>query len=167
LARRSLRNRQFVQNATDTEPFDCYIAFRSHETFITHKERADYDLVVRLRKEGKITTAGKPFEGSMKAEVDGLVAGNVFRFEVFDLAKYGNIRIFDSRFVNEVKGKATPTPFEKSRLVIQAFQDAGKALILTQSPTIQRAAQRLLISIAASLFKLSRRRIRLLLRDIM
>ena len=103
----------------------------------------------------------------MKAEVDGLVAGNVFRFEVFDPAKYGNIRIFDSRFVNEVKGKATPTPFEKSRLVIQAFQDAGKALILTQSPTIQRAAQRLLISIAASLFKLSRRRIRLLLRDIM
>ena len=67
----------------------------------------------------------------MKAEVDGLVAGNVFRFEVFDPAKYGNIRIFDSRFVNEVKGKATPTPFEKSRLVIQAFQDTGKALILT------------------------------------
>ena len=35
-------------------------------------------------------------------------------------------RIFKSWIVREVKGKATPTPFEKSRLVIQACNDYGK-----------------------------------------
>jgi hypothetical protein len=55
--------------------------------------------------------------------------------------KYSGIRIFNSRLVNEVKGKATGTPYEKSRLVIQAYNDEGKELILTQLPTIQRASQ--------------------------
>jgi hypothetical protein len=42
--------------------------------------------------------------------------------------------------VNEIKGKATNAPFEKSRLVIQGYNDDGKEMILTQSPTIQRAS---------------------------
>ena len=44
-------------------------------------------------------------------------------------------------------------PYKKSRLVVQAYNDAGKEVILTQSPTIQRASQRLLIAIAPTLIK--------------
>jgi hypothetical protein len=55
--------------------------------------------------------------------------------------------------VREVKGKATSTPFEKSRLVIQAYNDLGKEVILTQSPTIQRVSQRLIIALAPALME--------------
>ena len=55
-------------------------------------------------------------------------------------------------------------PYEKSRLVIQGYRDEGKAAILTQSPTIQRASQRLILALAPSLMKL--RQAGLQLRDI-
>ena len=46
-------------------------------------------------------------------------------------------RIFNSRFVDEIKNSGTNDAYEKSRLVIQAYDDQNKSLILTQSPTIQ------------------------------
>jgi hypothetical protein len=46
------------------------------------------------------------------------------------LVEHSGVRIFNSRLVNEVKGKATNTSFEKSKLVIQAYNDEGKELIL-------------------------------------
>jgi len=63
-------------------------------------------------------------------------------------------RIFNSRMVREVKGKATPQPYEKSRLVIQGHSDKGKASILCQAPTIQRSSQRVLLGLAPSLIAL-------------
>ena len=39
--------------------------------------------------------------------------------------------------VNKIKGKATDTPFKKSRLIIQGYNNDGKEVIFTQSPTIQ------------------------------
>ena len=41
------------------------------------------------------------------------------------------IRIFNLRFVDEIKNPGTETAFEKSRLVVQAYNDQGKELILT------------------------------------
>ena len=56
--------------------------------------------------------------------------------------------------VREVKG-VTGKPYEKSRLVIQGHSDEGKESILTQSSTIQRVSQRLIVAIAASMGKMS------------
>lgn len=42
-------------------------------------------------------------------------------------------------------------PVRKSRLVIQADNDDGKVEILTQSPTIQRVSQRLILALTPSL----------------
>ncbi|KAI0998668.1 hypothetical protein K3495_g9527 [Podosphaera aphanis] len=61
------------------------------------------------------------------------------------------MRIFNSRFVDEIKGKGTDSPYEKSRLVIQAHNDWGKEFVSTQSPTAQRSSQRLLLAIAPEL----------------
>jgi hypothetical protein len=131
--------------------------------FMTRKEQADMELSTKLRKDGIITTPGKPFEISQQQEIDGLIARGVFEFVQYDPDKHSGVRIFNSRLVNEVKGKTTSTPFEKSRLVIQAYSDEGKEIILTQSPTIQRASQRVIIAIAPSLVRLG---IKLYLRDI-
>ena len=118
---------------------------------LSTKEQADYELSLRLRKEGKITTPGAPFELSDKKEIDALISQGVFAFEMFDPTIHGDTRIFKSRMVHEVKGKATDTPYEKSRLVIQGHSDDGKDMVLTQSPTIQRASQRIIMAIAPSL----------------
>jgi len=112
------------------------------------------ELSLKLRKDGVITTPGGPFEKSQQQEIDRLVARGIFEFIRYDPNKHSGVRIFNSRLVNEVKGKATNTPFEKSRLVIQAYNDGGKELILTQSSTIQRASQRVIIALAPSLVRL-------------
>lgn len=39
--------------------------------------------------------------------------------------------------------------FEKSRLVVQTYNDNGKYQVLTQAPTLQRASQRIILNIAA------------------
>lgn len=78
------------------------------------------DLVLskKLRATGKITTPEHPFEQSTKAEIDALITRGVFGFEIYDPHHHGGIRIFKSRIVNEVNGKTTDQPYEKSRLVI-------------------------------------------------
>jgi hypothetical protein len=101
------------------------------EQFVTAKEKGDLELSLKLRREGVITKPGPPFQASDKKEIDALVARGVFAFEQFNNAKHSRERIFKSRIVREVKGKATPTPFKKSRLVIQAYNDLGKEVILT------------------------------------
>jgi len=134
--------------------------------FMTNKEQADMELSTKLRQEGVITTPGLPFEQSQTKEIEGLIAKGVFEFVQYNPSKHSGVRIFNSRLVNEIKGKATNMPFEKSRLVVQAYNDEGKETILTQSPTIQRASQRVMIALAPSLAKDLSKKISLLIHDI-
>ena len=62
-----------------------------------------------------------------------------------------SIRIFNARFVNEIKNENTKKTCEKSRLVIQAYNDSEKNQILIQSPIIQRMNQRLILCIAVTI----------------
>ncbi len=73
-----------------------------------------------------------------------------------------DVRIFSSRFVNEIKHSGTEKDFEKSRLVMQAFKNQNKILVLTQSFTIQRISQRLILCLTV-MFNLE---MNLYLRDI-
>jgi hypothetical protein len=124
---------------------------KAAQTFLTQKEKSDYELAIQLRTEGIISTPGAPFEESDRTEMEALIANGTFEVLRFDARKdYG--RIFNLRLVREVKGKTTQ-PYEKSRLVFAGHSDTGKEEILTQSPTIQRMSQRLLLAIGASLIK--------------
>jgi hypothetical protein len=53
--------------------------------------------------------------------------------------------------------------FKKSRLVVQAYNNKEKKIILTQSLTIQKASQRIIVVLALSL---ANKKIRLLICDI-
>jgi hypothetical protein len=78
---------------------------------------------------------------SRRKELDDLFERGVF--EVVDISTIlQNCRTFKARFVDEVKFSGTNKAYEKSRLVVQGYDDRGKKEILTQSPTIQRASQR-------------------------
>ena len=99
------------------------------------------DITVFLQEE-------HPYTGSRQAEITGLIEKGVFEPVPLSVVPKGT-RIFNARFVDEVKNGGTDKAFEKSRLVVQAYNDQNKQLVLTQSPTIQRISQRLLLCIAA------------------
>jgi hypothetical protein len=92
----------------------------------------------------KTVTTYVQYEASRKKELDGLLERGVFEIVDKDDVPQG-IRIFNTRFVDEVKNAGTPDAFEKSRLVVQAYNDDGKKLVLTQSPTLQRSSHRCLL----------------------
>jgi hypothetical protein len=78
------------------------------------------------------------FKDLRQGEINGLLKKGVF--QVVNIANIPQgARIFNSRFVDEIKHLGTDKAFEKSRLVIQAYNNRGKDLVLTQSPTIQQA----------------------------
>ncbi|KAL3702992.1 hypothetical protein TMatcc_010179 [Talaromyces marneffei ATCC 18224] len=84
------------------------------------------------------------FEGSQRKEVNGLLERGVFEY-VQEKDIPPGTRIFTARFVNDIKNPGTDKAFEKSRLVVQAYNDGDKEYVLTQSPTIQRASQRIIL----------------------
>jgi hypothetical protein len=88
------------------------------------------------------------YVSSRKAEIQGLLEKGVFKIISKSDVPQGT-RIFNSRFVDTTKNSGTSAAFAKSRLVVQAYNDGEKKLVLTQSPTIQRISQRLILCIAA------------------
>ena len=60
---------------------------------------------------------------------------NLLEKRVFEIINKQDVsietRIFNSRFMNQIKNKGTEKVFEKSRLIIQAFNNSSKYKILT------------------------------------
>ena len=101
------------------------------EIFLIKKETRDKQISIELRAKGIITTPGEPFAISRRKEIDGLLVKGVFELIFSNSKEIDNQRIFGSRLVDEVKGMGTVIPYEKSRLVIQVFNDEGKKTVLT------------------------------------
>jgi hypothetical protein len=99
------------------------------------------DITAFLQGDGQFAT-------SRQSEVAGLLEKGVFEVVDPETIPKG-VRLFNSRFVDEVKNQGTDQAFEKSRLVVQAYNDLEKDIVLTQSPTIQRVSQRLILCLAA------------------
>lgn len=94
----------------------------------------------------------QPFVESRQKELNGLLEKGVFEIvNITDIPE--GSRIFNSRFVDELKNIGTAEAFEKSRLVVQAYMDQGKGSVLTESPTLQRVSQRVILALAAMLLK--------------
>jgi hypothetical protein len=76
---------------------------------------------------------------------------SVLKPKIWDAIRHYGIRLYKSHMVREVKGKGTDLPYEKSRRVAQGYGDEGKKALLTQSPTIQRCSQPLILALASTL----------------
>lgn len=64
-------------------------------------------------------------------KIDGLVEKGVFQV-VNTISIPSNIQIFNFGFVDKIKNLDTNKAYEKSLLVVQAYNDNEKDLILTQ-----------------------------------
>jgi hypothetical protein len=104
-------------------------------------ECEDYDVTTFFQDDSQ-------YETSRETEIAGLLEKGVFEVVPRSDVPEG-VRIFNSRFVDEIKNEGTNKELKKSRLVVQAYHDDDKHTVLTQSPTIQRISQRVILSIAA------------------
>ncbi len=68
-----------------------------------------------------------------------IIIENVFR----------DVRIFNFKFVNEIKHSSTSNAYEKFKLMIQTYNDQDKTLIFIQSFIIQRMSQRIIFVLTA------------------
>lgn len=89
------------------------------------------------------------FAKSRAEELQGLLKNGTFEVMSEENIPIGT-RVFGSKFVDQVKQAITGVRY-KSRLVAQNYGDKDAATIATKAPTIQRFAQRLVLSIAASM----------------
>ena len=86
------------------------------------------------------------FVESQHKKINELLERDVFEI-VNKSSVSDSVCIFNSRFIDKVKNPGTSQVFEKSRLVVQAYNDIKKSLILTQFLIIQCASQCLLLVI--------------------
>jgi hypothetical protein len=90
------------------------------------------------------------FSDSRKRELDGLLEAGGFTLERRQDALDRVDRVFGCRFVGAIKNYGTDREFDKSRLVVQGFNEQGAKELLTKAPTVSRNTTRLLVALAAS-----------------
>ena len=90
------------------------------------------DVIVLLQNEA----VSSSFVESRRKEINELLEKECFEVILIESISEG-VRIFNSRFVDEIKHKKTTAAFEKSRLIVQIYNDHEKSIILTQASTIQ------------------------------
>ena len=90
------------------------------------------------------------FQASRLKEITELLEKKIFEV-IHHKNVFINARIFNFRFVDEIKHSDIDKIFEKSQLIIQTYNNMKKNLVLTQTPTIQRISQRLVVCLAAVL----------------
>jgi hypothetical protein len=88
------------------------------------------------------------FAESRRKEINDLLKKRVFELIII-VVVLRNVRIFNFRFVDEIKHSNISDVYEKFRLMIQTYNDHDKTLMLTQSSTIQRMSQRIILVLTA------------------
>ena len=86
------------------------------------------------------------FIDSKQKKINDLLKKKIFEF-VNERDVSSDIRVFNARFVNEIRNENTKKTYEKSRLIIQTYNNSKKNQIFIQSLIIQRMNQRLILCI--------------------
>jgi hypothetical protein len=109
------------------------------------------DIIVFLQDDEEISfSLTSTFAESRRKEINDLLKRQVF--EIITISEVlKNVRIFNFRFVDEIKHSNISQTYEKSRLMIQTYNDHEKTLMLTQAFIIQRMSQRIILVIAVSI----------------
>ena len=119
---------------------------------VQRPRRNPLPLPYRQTADISIYIATPSYVDSRTKEINGLLEKGVFEIVDISTVPEGTC-VFNSRFVDEIKNKGTDQAFEKSHLVVQAYNNQENELVLIQSPTIQRSSQRLILALAPSLLK--------------
>ncbi len=135
----------FVFNTTDD--LDLAFAFVFASTSILA-------FAVVFKFDSIIHIALSQFASFRQTEINDLIEKNVFQSISKNDVSF-DVRIFNFRFVDEIKHLDIDKAFEKSRFVMQTLNDQNKNLILTQSFIIQRISQRLIVCLIVVFSKMN------------
>ena len=139
----------FFSNSFSAFKCDCD---RSKKLSLRYKD-FETNISIFFQNDQHMQTSG-PFVKSRKKEINDLFEKNCFEI-VSTFEMFHEIKIFNSRFVNEIKNINTIDAYEKSRLVMQTYNDQGKTEILIQTSTIQRMSQRFILALIVNMSYLS------------
>ena len=150
-----------IEKAFLSNPFSTRNRGRSRKLPMKYRnDEADISIFLQNDFQNDQLLQSAPFVESRKKEINDLFEKGCF--EIVPTANLSReIRIFNSRFVDEIKNIGTANAYEKSRLMMQTYNDEKKIEMLIQTSTIQRMSQRLILILTASMSHLS-----LFLRDI-
>jgi hypothetical protein len=149
----------------DRDRFRKYLASTAYLSFVfsTTVDLAFASIslfAVAFKLDSIIHIAFSQFAESRQKEINDLIEKDVFQ-SVSKNDVSSDVRIFNFRFVDEIKHLDIDKAFEKFRFVMQTFSDQNKNLILIQSSIIQRISQRLIVCLIVVFSKMN-----LYLRDI-
>jgi hypothetical protein len=86
-----------------------------------------------------LISADSSFIASRHQKIAKLLEKDVF-LSVNKADVFSDVRIFSFHFVNKIKHSSIDKAFEKFRLMIQAFTNQNKILVLTQSLIIEKVS---------------------------
>jgi len=100
------------------------------ENFLTEKKTRNKQISIELCAKGIIITLSELFAISRRKKINKLLIKGIFELISSNSKEINNQRIFSLRLINKVKSIGTVIPYEKSRLVIQVFNDENKKIVL-------------------------------------
>ncbi len=125
---------------------------RTRRLFLRYQNFADITVFLQDDVDSSSSTFAliSTFTELRRKEINDLLKRQIFEIIIIsEVLK--NVRIFNFRFVDEIKHPDISQAYEKYRLMIQTYNDHEKTLMLTQAPIIQRMRQRIILVIAASM----------------
>ncbi len=147
------------QNNLSAESFEIISSFaitrftRARRLSLRYQNFAD--IIVFLQDDDShsnqfenVSSLTSTFVKSRRKEINDLLEKRGFELIIID-AVFKNVRIFNFRFVDEIKHSNIADVYEKFKLMIQIYNDHDKTLMLTQSSTIQRMSQRIILVLTA------------------
>ncbi len=125
---------------------------RTRRLFLRYQNFADIIVFLQDDVDSSSSTFAltSNFVESRRKEINDLLKRQVF--EIITISEVSkNVRIFNFRFVDEIKHSDISQTYEKFKLMIQIYNDHEKILMLTQAFIIQRMSQRIILVITASM----------------
>ncbi len=123
---------------------------RARRLLLRYQNFTDISIFLQDEVDSFALTLILTFVDSRRKEINDLLKRQVF--EIITISEVlKNVRIFNFRFVDEIKHSDISQAYEKFRLMIQTYNNHEKTLVLTQAFTIQRMSQRIILVIAASI----------------
>ena len=118
------------------------------QSIIQLKDQSNLSIFLLNEVDSSASSPRISYAKSRRKEIDKLLNKKIFDV-LFLIEVFSEIKLFNFRFVDEIKNLEISVAFKKFRLMVQTFNDQKKKMIMTQSFTIQRMNQRLILILAA------------------
>ena len=118
------------------------------QPIIQSENQPDLSIFLLSEIDSSTPSPRTPYAESRRKKINDLLNKKVFDVIIL-INMFSEIRLFNFRFVDEIKNSEISAAFEKSRLMIQIINDRKKKMIMTQSFTIQDMNQRLILILTA------------------